>query len=63
MAIREGCTLVGNNADLLKMATLDLKFTEVSSVYEPKITFIAVQKRHKTRFFPNKASDGVGKVS
>jgi len=60
MEIREGCKLVENNANIMKMASLD---PTKDPVYEPKITFIAVQKRHKTRFFPNNPNDGVGNVS
>jgi len=48
MQIRRACTNVGNSNG--------------TKNYEPKITFIAVQKRHKTRFFPeNPDQDGVGR--
>ena len=30
--------------------------------YEPKVTFIIAQKRHKTRFFVENPNDGVGRT-
>ena len=30
--------------------------------YEPKVTFIIAQKRHKTRFFVENPNDGIGKT-
>ncbi len=42
----------------LQRACLDL---QPDGSYQPKITFIIVQKRHHTRFFPKSERDGVGK--
>ena len=42
----------------LQKACLDL---QRDGSYQPKITFIVVQKRHHTRFFPKSEADGVGK--
>ena len=42
----------------LQRACLDL---QPNGSYQPKITFIIVQKRHHTRFFPKNERDGVGK--
>jgi hypothetical protein len=63
MQIRAACQTVGQNQEIMRLATNDFALGErgVSS-YEPKITFLAVQKRHKTRFFPENPRDGVGKV-
>jgi eukaryotic translation initiation factor 2C len=58
--IREGCTLLEHSEAMAK-ATNDLKLGDYGTPYEPKITFIAVQKRHKTRFFPENPRDGVGR--
>lgn len=33
----------------------------LSQEYRPKVTFIVVQKRHHTRFFPSDFREGVGK--
>ena len=42
----------------LQRACLDL---QPNGSYQPKITFIVVQKRHHTRFFPKNERDGVGR--
>lgn len=60
--IREGCTLLARDSQVMALARKDLALGDKGLPYEPKITFIAVQKRHKTRFFPENPNDGVGKV-
>src|SRR5271156_183817 len=35
---------------------------QISLQYQPKITFLTVQKRHKTRFFPKEGQPTCGKV-
>ncbi|XP_015905738.2 protein argonaute-4 isoform X1 [Parasteatoda tepidariorum] len=35
---------------------------EIQAGYEPGITFVVVQKRHHTRFMPQDARDGVGRM-
>ena len=61
MAIRRACIAVSDN--VFKYAKGDIALGETEGKYEPQITFMAVQKRHKTRFFCNNMSDGVGKVN
>jgi hypothetical protein len=47
---------------IMKECVNDIKLGEKSvKSYQPGITFMAVQKRHKVRFFTNDAKDGVGR--
>ena len=62
MQIRAGCEAVGRNQQIMNKAKKDLELGDRGGPYEPKITFLAVQKRHKTRLFVQNASDGVGRV-
>ena len=44
-----------------EIAALQKACTELESDYQPKITFIVVQKHHRTRFFPKTDQDKVGR--
>ena len=46
---------------LEEIAALQKACTELESDYQPKITFIVVQKRHHTRFFPKTDRDKIGR--
>ena len=60
MAIRKACETAYEHG-IFEKAERDM---ETGVNYQPKITFVAVQKRHKTRFFcQNPEIDGVGRVS
>ena len=59
MAIRKACEKAC--ATGIYEATFE-KDQEISPTYEPQITFISVQKRHKTRLGPVRPMDGVGAV-
>jgi hypothetical protein len=64
-AIRRACQIVA--VQVYKHSKKDIELGETwngtdNQLYEPKITFIAVQKRHKTRFFCQNSADGVGRV-
>ena len=37
--------------------------SELEVGYEPKVTFIIAQKRHKTRFFVENPNEGIGKTN
>jgi eukaryotic translation initiation factor 2C len=60
MAIRQGCIMLENDTYAMGLATGDRALKD-QKLYQPKITFIAVQKRHKTRFFPMDSKDAVGR--
>jgi len=63
MEIRRGCELIGNMPPFYSKCANDVALGEDRlPSYQPKITFIAVQKRHKVRFFVNNPQDGVGRV-
>jgi len=64
MEIRRGCELIGNIPPFYSKCTKDVALGEDKlPSYQPKLTFIAVQKRHKVRIFVNNGNDGVGKVT
>ena len=46
---------------LEEIAALQKACTELQTDYQPKMTFIVVQKRHHTRFFPKTDRDKVGR--
>ena len=46
---------------LEEIAALQKACSELQKDYQPKITFIVVQKRHHTRFFPKNREDASGK--
>ncbi len=46
-----------------EVAALQQACMELQRDYQPKITFIVVQKRHHTRFFPKNRQDACGKGS
>jgi eukaryotic translation initiation factor 2C len=60
MKIRQGCEMFENDKEAMGLATGDRALGD-KKLYQPKITFIAVQKRHKTRFFPLDSKDTVGR--
>jgi len=64
MAIRSACEQICDK--VYEKSTKDIELGESPRpglTYQPKITFLAVQKRHKTRFFVDNPHDGVGTVS
>lgn len=64
MEIRNACEALGRDPGFINHCKADLALGEkvLPGGYQPKITFIAVQKRHKVRVFVKNPGDGVGKV-
>ena len=56
--VSEGQFLTVLNTEL---AAIRRACTRISPDFKPPITFIVAQKRHKTRLFPVKSNDGVGR--
>jgi len=63
MEIRRGCELIENLPPFYSKCTNDVAVGEAGlPSYQPKITFIAGQKRHRVWVFLNNSQDGVGRV-
>ena len=46
----------------LELSAIRRACTSLEKGYEPKVTFIIAQKRHRTRFFVENPNDGIGKT-
>jgi len=61
LAIRRACNWIEKDP-ILNECKKDIQLGEKGlKSYQPGITFLAVQKRHKVRFFANDSRDGVGR--